>query len=55
VNLKPDIQARYSEILLETDLKYLLTKTGARLNLKIKLIGLHFDPGIKKSGLCPQA
>jgi hypothetical protein len=35
----------YAGFLLEIDLKILIRKTGARLNLKIKLISLHFDPG----------
>jgi hypothetical protein len=37
-------QAWYAEFLLEIDLKILLRKTGARLNLKISLISLHIDP-----------
>jgi hypothetical protein len=42
-------QAWYAEFLLEIDLKYSLIKTGARLNLKIKLISLHIgpDPSLK--------
>jgi hypothetical protein len=31
--------------LLEIDLKILLRKTRARLNLKIELISLHIEPG----------
>jgi hypothetical protein len=33
-----------AEFMLEIDLKFLLTKTGARLILKIELISLHIDP-----------
>jgi hypothetical protein len=36
--------AWYAEFLLEIDLKILLRKTGARLNLKLRLISLHIDP-----------
>jgi hypothetical protein len=40
------LQAQYTELLLEIELKILLGKTGARLNLKIKLISLHTGPDI---------
>jgi hypothetical protein len=37
-------QAWYAEFLLEIDLKILLRKTEARLNLRIAPISFHFDP-----------
>jgi hypothetical protein len=36
----------------EIDLKILLRKTGARLNLKIALISLHIDPDVPIIGVC---
>ncbi len=38
-------QAWYAEFMLEIDLKFLLRKTGARLNFKIALTSLDIDPG----------
>jgi hypothetical protein len=40
------IQAWYAEFLLEINLKILISKTGAGLNLKIELISLLIDPGL---------
>jgi hypothetical protein len=38
--------------LLEIDLKILLRKTRARLNFKIALISMHFDPGAGLQSSC---
>ncbi len=40
------IQVWFVEFLLEINLNISIGKTGARLNLKIKLISLHSDPGV---------
>jgi hypothetical protein len=48
--------AWYAEFLLEIDLKILLRKTGARLNMKIKHLSLHISlgpqPPVKKVVIC---
>jgi hypothetical protein len=42
----PGFRAWYAEFLLEIDLKILLRKTGARLNLKTELIFVHIEPDL---------
>jgi hypothetical protein len=43
------VLAWYAEFLLEIDLEVLHRKTGARLNIKITFIYVHFDPGARRS------
>jgi hypothetical protein len=45
LEIEKKVLAWYAEFLLEIDLKFLLGKAASRLNFKIVLISLHFDPG----------